>query len=190
MKATILGSGSDIAKELTNRLRLDGWEVSGASGHQRLVPIETWDVLILAQGTLNPIGKFFDTNIEEWRKGVEVNGDLPLNMLRAAWPYRNEKATVVFIGGPNLKHPTQTYTAYRAGKAMIQAIAETLGLEYPDTKFRIFHPGIVNTKIHLQTINAGSRAWNFKRVMGIVNGVEKTVSHDEVYEKFKRLLKD
>ena len=90
----------------------------------------------------------------------------------------------------NLKHPTPTYTAYRAGKAVIQSLVETLGVEYPDTKFKIFHPGVVNTKIHYQTINAGARAGNFQRVMGIVNGIEKTITHDQVYERFKNLLKE
>ncbi len=190
MKCIIVGSGSDIAKELTNHLRLDGWEVIGASGHSRLVPYETWDLLILAQGTLEPIGKFFDTPAIEWWNSVEVNGRLPLSILRAAWPQRNPKATVVFISGPNMKHPSPTYSAYRAGKSIIHFIVETLQAEYPEVRFKLFHPGVVNTKIHNQTINAGARAGNFQRVMGIVNGVEKTFTHDQVYEKFKTLLKD
>jgi NAD(P)-dependent dehydrogenase (short-subunit alcohol dehydrogenase family) len=190
MKCIILGSGSDIARELTNNLRLDGWEVSGAPGRSEIVPEESWDLLILCQGTLEPIGKFFAVPPRDWWKSVEINGRLPLECLRMAWPLRNPKATVVFISGPNLKHPTQTYTAYRAGKAILSALVETLQLEYPDARFRMLHPGVVKTKIHQQTINAGARAWNFSRVMGIVNGVERTKTHAEVYEKLKSLLKD
>ena len=188
MKCIIAGSGSDIAQELTNNLRLDGWEVGGLPGHSLDVPRETWDLLILAQGTLEPIGKFFECSAEAWSDSVIVNGIYPLTCLRAAWPLRNPKATVVFISGPNLKHPTPTYTAYRAGKSIIQSLVETLQVEYPEVRFRILHPGVVKTKIHYQTINAGARAGNFQRVMGIVNGVEKTTTHAEVYQKLKVLL--
>lgn len=190
MKCLIAGSGSDIARELTNNLRRDGWEVIGASGRSRLVPDESWDLLILAHGTLEPIGKFFDINPTLWWESVDVNSRLPLNFLRAAWEKRNPNAKIVFISGPNLKHPTQTYTAYRAGKAILAALVDTLNAEYPEEHFLMLHPGVVKTKIHYQTINAGARAWNFQRVMGIVNGVERTTTHDEVYERLKNLLKE
>jgi NAD(P)-dependent dehydrogenase (short-subunit alcohol dehydrogenase family) len=190
MRCIVAGTGSDIVRELTQRLVLDGWEVVGTTGRSMTVPNEPWDVLIVAQGSLEPIGKFFECSAEAWWDSVCVNAMFPLLCVRQAWHKRNPGATVVFIGGPNLKHPTPTYTAYRAGKAVIHALVETLGAEYPDTKFRLFHPGVVKTKIHYQTINAGARAGNFQRVMGIVNGLEKTVSHDQVYEKFKSLLEE
>ena len=190
MKCLIAGTGSDIAKGLTTRLMADGWEVSGATGHSLSVPQEPWDLLILAQGTLEPIGKFFDCPAESWTDSVVVNGLFPLTCLRKAWPLRNPNAVVVFISGPNLKHPTQTYTAYRAGKALLTSLVDTLNEEYPDVRFRLLHPGVVNTKIHYQTISAGARAFNFQRVMGIINRVEKTTSHDEVYERLKKLLED
>ena len=190
MKCLIAGTGSDIVQELTIRMKQDGWEVSGLRGRELDVPRETWDVLLLAQGNLEPIGKFFDCSATHWFDSVSINGIYPLVCLRKSWAQRNPNAQVIFFGGPNLKHPTPTYTAYRAGKAVIQSLVETLGVEYPDTKFKIFHPGVVNTKIHYQTINAGARAGNFQRVMGIVNGIEKTVTHDQVYERFKNLLKE
>ena len=141
---------------------------------------ESWDLLILCHGNLEPIGKFFDCNPDRWVESVTVNGLYPLTCLRKAWPLRNQGAKVVFISGPNLKHPTQTYTAYRAGKAILAALVDTLNEEYPEVSFLMLHPGVVKTKIHYQSINAGARAWNFQRVMGIVNGMEKTVTHEEV----------
>ena len=52
----------------------------------------------------------------------------------------------------------------------------------------MLRPGVVNTKIHRQTLEAGERAANLSRVKAIVEGIEKTVTHDEVYEKLKALL--
>ena len=184
----IFGSGSDIAIGLATRLKDDGWHVRMNPG--RAVPVIQgwWDLLLLMHGTLEPIGRFFDTYPQAWRDCIHINALHPLSALRVAWPHRNPGATVVFISGPNMSLPSPTYTAYRAGKAILEAIVGTLGEEYPETRFRILRPGPVLTKIHQQTIKAGVLAANYERVERIVSGEEKTVSHDEVYEKLKALL--
>jgi len=188
MQCLIAGAGSEIAQQLSWRLERDGWEVDGLPGHDLKVPQKPWDLLILAQGTLIPIGKFFDVNAIEWMHGMMVNCIVPLNCLRSAWAHRNPNATVVFIGGPNMGRNSPTYTAYRAGKAALESLVDTLGEEYPEAKFRMLHPGVVKTRIHQQTLRAGHSAANYERVFRIVNGVEKTVHHSTVYEKLKALL--
>ena len=187
-RALICVSGSEIAAELKVRLELDGWEVSAVPGHAMTAPGGNWDLLILAHGQLTPIGKFFECVTSEWVGGMLVNALYPLSCLRAAWPQRNVGATVVFLGGPNMKHATPTYSAYRAGKAVLEALVGTLDAEYPEHRFRILHPGVVRTKIHQQTLQAGERAANYERVLRIVNGTEETVTHDEVYQRLKGLL--
>ncbi len=188
MRCLICGSGSEIAHALGMNLIRDGWDVSAAPGRRMGVPLGQWDLLILAQGQLAPIDRFFECDVNEWTGGVLVNALYPLSCLRIAWPRRNPGATVVFIGGPNMAKPTPTYSAYRAGKAILEALAGTLEAEYPGYKFRVFHPGVVNTKIHEQTLRAGHKAANYERVMKIVNGTEPTMKHDDVYERLKALL--
>lgn len=188
MRCLIAGTGSDIAGGLHSRLLIDGWEVDGVSGHSMTTPKGHWDLLILAHGQLSPIDKFFECPMSEWIGAMMVNSIYPLTCLRAAWPQRNPGATVVFIGGPNMGRASPTYTAYRAGKAVLEAMAGTLEAEYPGFNFRVLQPGIVKTKIHEQTLSAGHKAANYDRVMKIMNGGEKTVGHDEVYQKLKELL--
>jgi len=188
MKCLIAGLGSDIARQLRTRLERDGWEVDGAFGKDLMLPHKEWDLLILAQGKLEPIGMFFDTNPVEWMEGMMVNSLAPLNCLRSVWNNRNPNATVVFLSGPNLSRPTPTYTAYRAGKAALESLLTTLNAEYPETRFKMLNPGVVKTKIHEQTLKAGHTAANYERVFRIMNGVEPTVSHDQVYERLKDLL--
>ena len=148
MRCLIAGSGSEIARELHIRLLNDGWDVDGVSGRSMQTPKGDWDLLILAHGQMAPIGKFFECDMSEWVGALMVNSVYPLSCLRAAWPHRNPGATVVFVGGPNLTRPSPTYTAYRAGKAVLESLVETLAQEYPETKFRILHPGVVKTRIH------------------------------------------
>ena len=179
----IFGTGSDIAKEIAKRLEKDGWTVSGTNRHSRVAPTERWDLLIVAQGTMEPIGKFFSTDDDAFREAVAVNALEPLSLLRAVWPNRKYGAKVIFIGGPNLAKVTPTYTAYRASKALIASMVETLNVEYPANKFVLFNPGVVKTKIHWQSVAAGSNSANHDRAKAILEGEEPTVSHDEVYTR-------
>lgn len=181
--AIIIGINSDIAQEIKKRLEKDGWTVSGTSRNSAAIPTERWDLCLVAQGTMEPIGAFFDTHETEWERAVMVNAFVPLMLLRRIWPNRRYGASVCFLGGPNLNKPTPTYTAYRAGKALVESLVTTLNSEYPETKFFMLHPGVVKTKIHYQTLSAGKRAANYERVMEIMYGDEPTVSHDEVYRR-------
>lgn len=153
-----------------------------------MIPGGMWDLLILAHGQLTPIDLFFECNMNDWVGSVMVNAIYPLSCLRAAWPKRKPGATVVFIGGPNMAKPSPTYTAYRAGKAILEAMAHTLEEEYPGHHFKVLHPGVVKTRIHEQTLKAGHKAANYERVMKIVNGVEAANTHDDVYSRLRALL--
>lgn len=196
--ACIIGLGSDIGRELARRLSADGYEVWGTH-HKDLElasfvegvprPEGRWDLLIFAAGTMQPIGKFFTTDVGLWESAVRVNALGPLRVLRSLWPSRkHDFPAVVFLGGPNLTRDTPTYSAYRAGKAMLAALVGTLQAEYPECLFRILNPGVVRTKLHKQTLIAGSNAANYERALGIVQGDEPAFSHDEVYAKLQKLL--
>ena len=186
MKCIIVGRTSEIGLELGKRLVADGWEVE-VLGRNKMTS-SPWDMAILCPGQLEPIGRFFEVSERQWEEGVMVNALYPLRVLRLLWLHHNPGACVVFLGGPNMVKPSPTYSAYRAGKAMLESLLSTLAEEYQDMRFRMLHPGVVNTKIHQQTLEAGARAENYERVMKIVNGTETTVSHDEVYRRLKDLI--
>lgn len=187
-EACIVGMGSDIGSNIAERLEKDGWEISGTtrkdldlSQFLDAPPKGRWDLLLIVAGTLEPIGDFFSTDAEEWERAVRVNALGPLRVLRSVWPARKAGATVVFFGGPNLSKDTPSYTAYRAGKALLASLVGTLNSEYCGTKFVMFDPGVVNTKIHKQSIKAGHRAANYQQVLEIVAGVRPSVGYDEMY---------
>lgn len=188
MNAVIVGLGSDIARNLAIRLTADGWSVSGCSRSDPAFPSVSWDLAIFASGTMEPIGRFFETDKSEWAQALCVNSLNVLSDLRVLWPLRKPWAKVVFMGGPNMKNPSSTYSAYRCGKAVLEAIVPTLNEEYPEHRFLILHPGVVSTKIHQQTIEAGERAANIERIKRVVSGEEQTVTHDEVYAKLRELI--
>ncbi len=188
MNAVIVGLGSDIASNLAIRLTAEGWSVTGCSRSDPAFPSVRWDLAIFASGTMEPIGRFFETDKNEWAQAICVNALNVLSDLRALWPLRNEGAQVVFMGGPNMKNPSATYSAYRCGKAILESLCQTLNAEYSGHRFVVLHPGVVLTKIHQQTLMAGDVAANIERIRRVVNGEEQTVTHDEVYAKLKELI--
>src|SRR4051812_25651064 len=128
----IYGSGSDIAQAIIKDL--SDWEITGIL-HDQLLPADKWDLFVCAVGTMKPIGKFFDCPIADWEGTIISNAFDGLTMLRYLWPARKPGAKVVFMSGPNLDKPTPTYTAYRASKALLHSLVDTLNVEYLEHKF-------------------------------------------------------
>jgi NAD(P)-dependent dehydrogenase (short-subunit alcohol dehydrogenase family) len=193
--ACIIGIGSDIGRELAERLERDGYEIWGTTRKDvdlaefvHATPNGRWDLLIFAAGTMEPIGRFFDTPVDDWERCVRVNALGPLRVLRSMWPARRSGAKVVFISGPNPKVNTPSYSAYRAGKLMLESLVSTLNSEYQDVQFIWLIPGVVNTKIHKQSVRAGRDCPNYERAMRILADEEPTHSHDAVYTKLQALL--
>ena len=65
---------------------------------------------------------------------------------------------------------------------MLIKMCELLDAESPDTSFFIIGPGVVRTKIHEQTLKAGSRAGaNERRVAEFLRSADPGTSHDDIY---------
>lgn len=144
--------------------------------------MEGWDLLLCCAGTMEPIGKFMDCDPFLWDYAVRVNALGPLRLLRYLWPLRRPEASVCFLAGPNLSKRTPTYSAYKAGKSMLTEMVRELAHEEPDHRIFLLAPGVVQTKIHQQTIRAGEKAANLERVKGIIEGNEKTTPFDAIFE--------
>lgn len=185
MNVTIIGSNSDICKELASRFLRDGDTVHGWQRGGR-VPAEPWDVLVCGIGVLDPIGKFFETDELEWEQNIDSNVLLELRLLRRLWPHRRPDASVCFFSGAGVSRKAETYSAYAAAKMMLFKMTELLDDEEPSAKFFILGPGMVRTKIQRQTVKAGPRAANIERVMKFMDTGDPIhgagTSHDKIYK--------
>jgi NAD(P)-dependent dehydrogenase (short-subunit alcohol dehydrogenase family) len=192
LSVILLGSNSDIGKELRQRFERDGAHVVGWN-RDALLPLGIrWDLLVCCIGVLDPIGKFFETFKDEWEVNVHSNVLLPLQLLRYVWDLHNPGASVCFFSGAGTSRSAATYSAYSASKIMLFKMTELLDDEEPDAKFFILGPGMVRTKIQQQTLNAGERADNYARVkkfMSEGDELHKTgTSHERIYECLKWCL--
>lgn len=181
--AIILGAGSDIGRQIAERLRTDGWMVTGVR-HDQALPPRPWDLIICCYGVLDPIGSFFAAHGKNWEAAFEVNLFLPLRQVRYLYQYRRPGASVCFFSGAGANGPAPTYSAYCVSKIALVKAVECLDAESEDCKFFILGPGMVRTKIQEQTLAAGDRAANYRRVadfMVVTDDNDSRESHDRIY---------
>lgn len=209
----ILGVTSDIGRELAVRFVADGWAVVGTyreSAHLTGLPpacrvlacdVESrrsvndfvdacaragivWDVFVVAVGSEEPIGPFWECDEDEWERGVTVNALAPLRILRKVYPLRNPRGrpSVIFFSGAGTNSAAPAYSAYCASKILLIKMCELLDAESPDTSFVIIGPGIVRTKIHEQTLRVPGRSGaNYRKVVDFLGSDRPGTSHDDIY---------
>jgi NAD(P)-dependent dehydrogenase (short-subunit alcohol dehydrogenase family) len=211
--AIVIGICSDIGAELARRFAADGWSVKGtyrgaetpvgmpagaaltrceldsrdsvAAAQQWLLKeAKSWDAIVVAAGTEQPIGEFWDCAADEWDSAFQVNALAPLRLLRALYPVRRRegKPGVAFFSGSGTNNAAPSYSAYCASKILLIKMCELLDAESPDASFFIVGPGIVRTKIHLQTLAAPDRSGaNYRKVVDFLESAEAGTSHDDIY---------
>jgi NAD(P)-dependent dehydrogenase (short-subunit alcohol dehydrogenase family) len=211
--AIIIGLGSDIGRELARRYVADGWTVWGtlrSASRQGSLPNSvkqvvcdltskgdiaaacdafrlerlSWDVLVVAAGTEEPIGQFWECDEDDWDRGIEVNALAPLRLLRRLYPMRTPGGmpSVAFFSGSGTNSASPAYSAYCVSKIMLIKMCELLDAESDDTSFFIIGPGIVRTKIHEQTLREPERSGrNFSKVVEFLDSKDPGTSHDDIY---------
>lgn len=119
---------------------------------------DRWDELIVAPGTLEPVGLFLDVDFAAWERSLAINLVGPLQAVHALLPARGRDALVVFFAGGGTQGATRRVSAYTLAKIALIKTTELLQAEIPDARFCILGPGWVKTKIHQETLRAGARA--------------------------------
>jgi NAD(P)-dependent dehydrogenase (short-subunit alcohol dehydrogenase family) len=207
-----VGVSSDIGRELALRYAAEGWTVWGTHRnidssklpttvrtiHCDLMCPESlmsavevfvreglrWDLMVIAAGTEEPIGPFFECDELAWEGGIQVNALAPLRLIRRLYPMRNQggSPSVAFFSGSGTNNAAPAYSAYCASKIMLIKMCELLNAESGDTSFFIVGPGIVRTKIHEQTLRAPERSGeNYRKVVGFMNSDDPGTAHDDIY---------
>ena len=213
----ILGLSSDIGRELAVRFDSDNWTVWGtyrnSEGIAKMPPgvisvfcdltsqdaikqavvafqLENlrWDLLIIAAGTEQPIGPFWDCDDDEWDGGIAINALAPLRFVRGLYPMRNQIGTpsVAFFSGSGTNNAAPAYSAYCVSKIMLIKMCELLDAESSDTSFFIVGPGIVRTKIHQQTLSEPERSgYNYQKVVHFLDSNNPGTGHDDIFDCLK-----
>lgn len=177
----ILGIDSGIGSYLATRLEEDGWNLFATTRRQGGLKSEKmfkcdfgssnsidqciaeiskleikFELVIIAVGTMNPIGKFEDVDADKWENGFYINFFGPLRFLRGIRNRLDLDSTpliLTFAGGGINSAPTN-YTAYTLSKVILTKSIELLASEWNNVKLISLGTGWVDTKIHTQTLAA------------------------------------
>jgi NAD(P)-dependent dehydrogenase (short-subunit alcohol dehydrogenase family) len=137
-----------------------------------------WDVLMLASGSLDPVGPFARCDFTEWEESVRVNFTAQLRILHELLQSRSSdvrQPCVIFFAGGGTNNAVINYSAYTVSKIALIKMCELLDAEISDTRFAIVGPGWVRTKIHESTLRAESRAGsNYDRTIEMLSGNQCT----------------
>jgi len=129
---------------------------------QYLNGLGLWDSLVVAPGSLEPIGMFEDTRFNQWSESVNINFIQQFGLLHGLLPSRNTQTSlgplVLFFAGGGVNNAPKSYSAYIISKIASIKMCELLDAEIIDTRFSIVGPGWVKTKIHEATLEAVDRA--------------------------------
>lgn len=117
-----------------------------------------WDELIVAPGTLEPIGLFEELDFDRWSSSFDVNFLNPLRAVHDLLPSRLPGAAIVFFAGGGTNGAADRFSAYTASKIALIKMTELLHSEIEDARFVILGPGWIRTKIHEETLRAGDAA--------------------------------
>ncbi|HVK99976.1 MAG TPA: SDR family oxidoreductase [Dongiaceae bacterium] len=117
----------------------------------------SWNELIVAPGTMEPIGRFETLDFEQWAESVDINFINQLCAVHRLLPARGENAQVIFFAGAATNGTADCFSAYAISKIALIKMTELLDSEMPDVRFSIVGPGWVRTKIHQETLRAEDR---------------------------------
>jgi NAD(P)-dependent dehydrogenase (short-subunit alcohol dehydrogenase family) len=117
----------------------------------------SWDALVVAPGTLEPIGRLGDVDPDAWAQSIDVNFVNQVRIVQGLLPSARKdgdlQPIVIFFAGGGSNSAPVGFSAYTAAKIALTKMTELLDAEYPDVRFCIIGPGWVNTKIHDQALS-------------------------------------
>ena len=120
------------------------------------------DVLVNNAGIYGPIGPVWENDPRHWRQTIETNLFGTFLVSHAVLPAMIEagRGKVINMSGGGAATPFPRYSAYAASKAAVIRLTETLAAEVAEHNIQVnaVAPGFVATRLHEDTLNAGSRA--------------------------------
>lgn len=185
-RAIIVGHDSQLGKVIGDYFDGEGWIVLGTTRRKNEVSSsrffldsldpcsistaaseimktsQDWDVLVMAIGSLVPIGKFTEVDFSEWRKSIEVNFLSQIEFITEILKLTSESTgklrRVITFAGSGTNSAPVNFSAYTLSKIALIKSVELLAVEYPEVYFLSLGTGWMKSPIHQQTLRAGKLA--------------------------------
>lgn len=127
------------------------------------------DLLINNLGAQQPIGNFFDTNIDDWINNINVNFLSHVRLIHTLKDFllAGKNSLILNISGGGATSPRLNFSAYSCAKTALVRFSENLALELLDYKIRInaIAPGQINSKMMDEIICSGKSNAGEKEIL-------------------------
>lgn len=141
-----------------------------------------WSLFVSAAGTMEPIGKFFDIDFDDWAGSIQINMTNQLRILHYLWPRRAAQPQIMYMAGGGTNNPMRHYSAYCLSKIALIKMCELIDDEEPEANIFIIGPGYVRTRIHEETLRAGGKAGQaFDKTRQFLESDASGTSLDDIY---------
>jgi NAD(P)-dependent dehydrogenase (short-subunit alcohol dehydrogenase family) len=121
---------------------------------------QSWRLLVISIGVLNPIGLFTNTNFSEWENSFRINFLNQIyfihELLKRSDLSLNRK--IITFAGSGTNSAPKNFSAYTLSKIALIKSMELLSVEYPTLTFVSLGTGWMNTPIHNETLSVGEEA--------------------------------
>ena len=120
-----------------------------------------FDCLVVAPGTMLPIGNFAEIEEAEWLQGIQVNFTSPVLVARRLFKFMTQSdfapLVLFFSGGGNHNAPVN-FSSYISSKIALIKMVELLDAEIDCMKFCVVGPGWMDSDIHKETLLNSEKA--------------------------------
>jgi NAD(P)-dependent dehydrogenase (short-subunit alcohol dehydrogenase family) len=122
--------------------------------------IETFggiDAVINNAAVLEPVASIAETDIQAWRRHIDINLIGPYLLVRAALPsLRERQGRVIHVSSGAATSVLAGWSAYCASKAALNQLSASVALEEPDVTSLAVRPGKVDTDMQAVLRRAGA----------------------------------
>lgn len=103
------------------------------------------DIVVYNAFYLGPLGSVLDTDLDEWRRVLDVNLLGCLTLLRATIPLLEASGSIVVVNSLQAWKVISGFGAYSASKAALESVTRALAAELGPRSIRVngIHPGMI-----------------------------------------------
>ncbi|KAI9476983.1 hypothetical protein BX667DRAFT_337491 [Coemansia mojavensis] len=143
-------------------------DITDASTRQNI--IEAVSTLLANQGSklqalinnaalVSPTGPLLSHSDEEWLRQWQTNIQAPMSLIAQCMPFfsRNSRAVVLNVTSSTSQRPVPGFGPYGSTKIALNYLTAALASEYPQISFIAFYPGVVDTPMNKEALDAAQK---------------------------------
>jgi NAD(P)-dependent dehydrogenase (short-subunit alcohol dehydrogenase family) len=161
-RSEVDGVAEEIARRggraLASMLDVSNWDMVAWAAQQIEHALGPIDILINNAGVLDPLGKLWATDPEQWGRLIDVNLSGAYYCMRAVLPgmIQRGRGVIVNVSSGAAASASPGWSAYATSKAGLDHVTRCLAVDLKDAPIRTYalHPGLVETR--MQTILRGT----------------------------------